>query len=245
MRSSLLFSMFIILAIIGAVLPGSIAHAETGAIIPLEYYQAGNVKPGYEVTVSLHAVGMTAMPVPVSHAFGDSGLEFQGHKFGIVGDDGGGATTHVYYLIDGVRHEIDTFHYGKHEYDATVKITAYCPGEQAPGSPGKPSNNNLFWVHVLFQGDHGTYEKWILVQLGGNSNTAVPLNLYYERTPGLQSWASITETKHFADCGNIIGNPPHPGDDTRHDNDDNGFNLPWKWLGLAIVVLLIIILIKF
>ena len=217
-----------------------VAHA--GAVVPLEWYQAGHVKPGYEITVQLHAVGMTSVPIPISHAFADAGLEFQGHRYGVIGSDGGGPTVEVYYYIDGQQIKIDEFHYGKKEYDAYVKITAYCPGEQPSGAPSAPPSDDYFWVRVDF---NGQYERWNLLRLGGDANTGVPLQLFYESTPGLESWARISDSLHFKDCGNIIGNPPSPGDDTRSDGGPgNNWKDLAKYLGIVLVALAIILILK-
>ena len=213
-------------------------------MVPLEYYGAGYVKPGYEITVRLHAVGMTAMPIPVSHAFADAGVQFAGHKYGIVGDEGGGATGNVYYIIDGQQIHVDTYHYGKHEYDAQMKITAYCPGEQPSGAPGKPGPGQ-FWVRVEFHGSHGNYLKWNLLELGGDRNAGVPLQYFYESTPGLKSWVNTTSTVKFKDCGSYAG--PDPGGDTRLDKppgQDNHWKDLAKYLGVALVVLAVILILK-
>jgi len=228
-----------ILLVTIAVLPATITHAQNETI-PLEWYQAGHIKPGYEITIQLHGVGMVAFPIPLNHAFADSGVEFQGHRYGIIGTDGSGPTVDVYYLIDGQEIKIDTFHYGKKEYDAYVKITAYCPGEQPDTSLSKPDNSH-FWVHIDF---NGQYEKWNLLQLGGTSNTAVPLQLFYEQTPGLESWARISDTLQFEKCGgNIIGNPPTNNQDTRNDNNDNNgpSRITWLLVGIGVAILLVIL----
>ncbi len=240
MRPALLFPAITMLAALAlAALP--VAHAQ--GVVPLEYYNGGYLKPGWEYNYRLHAFGMTAVPIPVSHAFADAGIQLDTHKYGIVGDDGGGPTGHVYYLIDGEQIEVDTYHYGKHEYDAEIKITAYCPGEQPEGAPSKPGEGQ-FWVKVEFQGAYGSYVRWDLLELGGHGNTGVPIRLFYEATPGLKSWVETGEVVKFSNCGSgVIGPNPEPGQGTRDDNHNHN-GLPWKWLGLAVVILLIILLIK-
>jgi hypothetical protein len=238
---------FLVVALVVVGLAGPLAllaRAQDG-VIPLEYYPAGYLKPGYEVTVRLHAFGMTAVPLPVSHAFADAGVEFQGHKYGITGDDGGGPTGHVYYIIDNQVFEVDTYHYGKHEYDAGVKITAYCPGDKPSGAPG-PAGPGEFWVKVEFTGAYGSYTRWDKLSLGGYENTGVPLLYFYEKTPGLQSWVSTENTVQFSKCGDdIIGSTP--GGDTRNDNSGDDSHGPsrttWFLLG-AVVALFALLLLR-
>jgi len=233
MRSSLLFSMFI-LAIIGAVLPGSIVHAETGTIIPLTWKDSGyELVPGYMQVVSLHAEAERNV---LEYGFAPAALKIGnivevGYDATPPGYGGIGSMKIYFYVkINGEKvlwQEIDSLHYaeGKKAYETVVTLKLDCDGN----------------IHITTE-----YGAWSAKTAPGE-----PIDLYEQvgivdgKLMHLESKITYGEHTKIADCGDTSGDGdlPNPGDEITDEHPMH--DVPWKWLGLAIVVLLIIILIKF
>ena len=239
MRSSLLFSMFIILAMIGAVLPGTIVHAQDG-IVPLSYKDSrSQLIPGYRVDVEMRAEGAKWIS---GYSFAGAAIRFGGVEIGFTADPPGwgglGAMkVYAYAMQNGQlvwKHQVDEIRFNAlKEYDGAIELYMDCQGN----------------VHVTFSWSGGDSGAWQHTFTGLNP----PLEIWFQAgsaggtlSPKVTSSVTVGNSVQVEHCYSGPGQPPSPGqgyDPGKHEGAS--LDLPWKWLALGVIALLIILLIKF
>ena len=222
---------FFLLALLALPAVASVlAHASTTSapVTLLEYNPAGVIKPGYVYKFRLHALSLVAPSGPFiyAYAFADAGLDIDGSRVGIHGDDGVGLYQKVYVILPGEEKEVGKVYTpGQREFDATVTITTYCVNESAGGNT-PPAG--YFLIRIDYDGYGGSYTRWIVKKPGGSGNVGVPIEEFYEKASvpiagTKQSWVAPEDgypVKH-EDCRSYLGPNPTPGDDTRNDNNNS------------------------
>ena len=205
------FLPIIALIIIVAVIAAAPVVAETqNGTVPLEWDYSGDLLPGHKVTIRVHAVGV-ALPL-FGGAFADAGVDVDGWRYGITGTDAV-LPVRVYYFLSGRQVEIDKIYAGTKEYDAYITLYAYCPGERPQGAPYDLPDDTWMWVYVDFNGQQS---EWFPARI--TAGTAPRIQLFYEQTAKVKSWANLQDDLVFKKCsGNVVGNPPDEGHDTRQD----------------------------